>query len=325
MTTLIDVARRAGVSKSTVSNVIRDAAPVATATRERVQRAISDLQYEPNVIARSLKSRLTATLGLIVPEPMNAFYAQLALGAERAAHARGYAVLVVNTGCVPDVEADAVRTLVSRRVDGVILAGTSRGSTLHVHLLDRGTPVVLAGFGESDDERLGIVDTDDEDAMDQVVEHLAGLGHQRLAFVRHHLDETSGERRAAAFAAAIDRRGLELVDAEDRPTVLVCHNDAIAIETIDELERQGQRVPADVSVVGFDDVPLAGHRRIDLTTVRSDGREIGRRATELLLDAIGAGRHVALREVHPATLVVRSSTTRARRSPTHAVAWVVPS
>ena len=148
MTTLIDVARRAGVSKSTVSNVIRDAAPVATATRERVQRAISDLQYEPNVIARSLKSRLTATLGLIVPEPMNAFYAQLALGAERAAHARGYAVLVVNTGCVPDVEADAVRTLVSRRVDGVILAGTSRGSThavqrgLALHADDRRRPCV---------------------------------------------------------------------------------------------------------------------------------------------------------------------------------------
>ena len=207
-------------------------------------------------------------------------------------------MLVANTECEPETEADAVSALIGRRVDGVIIAGLSQGSRIHELLLERGTPVVLAGFGADGDERLGVIDTDDEGAMEQVVEHLAGLGHTRLAFVRHHLEETSGERRAAGFAAAVARRGLTLVGVDDAPTV-------------DRLERDGRAVPGDVSVVGFDDVPLAGHQRIGLTTVRSDGREIGRRAAELLIDAAVAGGFVARREVHPAELVVRRATGRA--------------
>jgi LacI family transcriptional regulator len=311
VTTLFDVARRAGVSKSTVSNVIRDSAPVAASTRRRVEAAIAELGYHPNVVARSLKSRTTFALGLVVPEPTNPFYALLVLGAERAAHERGYAVLVANTECEPETEEEAIGALIGRRVDGVIIAGVSSGSRIHESLLDRGVPVVLAGFGAAGDERLGVVDTDDEGAMEQVVEHLAGLGHRRLAFVRHHLDETSGERRAAGFAAAVARRGLELVQAGAGATAIAAHNDALAIETIDRLEREGRRVPDDVSVVGFDDVPLASHQRLELTTVRSDGREIGRRAAELLIDAARAGGFVSRREVHPAVLVVRRSTGRA--------------
>jgi LacI family transcriptional regulator len=304
------VALRAGVSKSTVSNVISDVVPVSAATRVRVEAAIAELGYQPNIVARSLRARTTFALGLIVPEPTNPFYAMVALGAERAAHERGYAVLVANTECEPETEADAVSALIGRRVDGVIIAGISQGSRIHELLLERGTPVVLAGFGADGDERLGVIDTDDEGAMEQVVAHLAGLGHHRLAFVRHHLDETAGERRAAEFAAAVGRRHLQLVDPSDHPTAIAAHNDALAIATIDRLERDGSSVPRDVSVVGFDDVPLAGHRRIELTTVRSDGREIGRRASQLLIDAIRAGGFVARREVHAAELVIRSSTGR---------------
>ncbi len=311
MTTLRDVARAAGVSKSTVSNVIRGGAPVAEDTRRRVESAIAELEYHPNAIARSLRARASNTLGVLVPEPTNPFYAQLALGAERAADERGYSMLIANTECDARIEADALRALIARRVDGVIVAGISAGSRLHATLLDREIPVVFAGCGDPDDARLGIVDTDDEAAMEQVVEHLADLGHRRLAFVPHDLDETGGDRRELCFAAAIRRRRLRLVPIERDPTAIAAHNDTLAIATIDRLERAGRRVPDDVSVVGFDDIPLAAHRRLELTTVRSDGREIGRRATELVIDAARAGGFVARREVHPAHLVVRGSTARA--------------
>jgi LacI family transcriptional regulator len=311
MTTLHDVARAAGVSKSTVSNVIRGGAPVADETRQRVESAIAQLGYTPNAIARSLRARASHTLGVIVPDPANPFYAQLVLGAERAAHDDGYAMLIANTGFDAEFEEGALRALIARRVDGVVVAGVSRTSEMHLRLLERSIPVVFAGCGDPEDDRAGVVDTDDETAMEEVVEHLAGLGHRRLAFVPQDLGEMSVDRRELFFAAAIRRRGLRLVGIGADPSAIAAHNDTLAIETIDRLERAGRHVPGDVSVVGFDDIPLARHQRIDLTTVRSDGREIGRRATELLAEAVREQRFVATREVHPAELVVRGSTARA--------------
>ncbi len=308
MTTIHDVARRAGVSKSTVSNVVRGRSVVADATRRRVERAIDELGYHPDVVARALRSRATFAIGILVPETVNPFFAVLALGAERAAHAAGYAVLVVTTECEPDREREAVRALIGRRVDGVLVAGASEGSMLHAALLERDVPVVLAGISGMSDARLGVIDVDDDVAMDAVAAHLAALGHRQVAFAGNVLHEMAGERRRLAFAAAASRQGLELVGIEDAPTAIAAHNDMIAIGEIDRLERAGWRVPADVSVVGFDDIPLAAHRRIDLTTVRADGRALGRRATELLVTAAAAGRHVAHTELFDAVLVVRGST-----------------
>jgi len=311
MTTLIDVARRAGVSKSTVSNVIRGTIPVSQEIRDRVQRAIADTRYHPNVIARSLKARTSTAIGIVVPDLTNPFYAELAAGAERAANALGYAALITHTDCSAPNEREAGHAFIERRVDAVIVGGISLGSTLPTMLLDRDIPVVVASFGEPDDERLGVIDPDDPGAMEAVVEHLFGLGHRRLAFVSHHLREQSGERRHLGFKAALARRGLKPVKLEDGATAVAAHNDMLAISVIDRLERQGLRVPHDVSVVGYDDIPLAAHWRMNLTTVRSDAVEMGRRAVELAVNAARDGRHVAHREIQASPLVVRSTTARA--------------
>jgi len=311
MTTLIDVAKRAGVSKSTVSNVIRGDVPVADETRARVQQAIGEMQYTPNVIARSLKARSSTAVGIIVPDLTNPFYAELAAGAERAASALGYAALITHTECSALTEEEAARAFIERRVDGVIVGGVSLGSSLPTLLLDRDIPVVVASFGEADDTRLGVIDHDDFKAMEEVVDHLYDLGHRRLAFVSHHLREQSGERRRVGFETALARRGLVPVALSDGATALAAHNDMLAIATMDRLERQGLRVPEDISVVGYDDIPLAAHRRIKLTTVHSDAAEMGRRAVELVLGAARESRHVAHREIQSARLVVRSTTTRA--------------
>src|SRR5215831_4637823 len=125
MTTLMDVASRAGVSKSTVSNVIRGTAMVAEETRLRVERAIAETGYHPNAIARSLKARTSSAIGIVVPDLTNPFYAQLAVGVERAANALGYAVLVTHTECAPAIEAETGRALIERQVDGVVIGGMS--------------------------------------------------------------------------------------------------------------------------------------------------------------------------------------------------------
>lgn len=311
MTTLLDVARRAGVSKSTVSNVIRGATLVAESTRLRVERAIADTGYHPNAIARALKARTSKAIGIVVPDLTNQFYAELAVGVERAANALGYAVLVTHTECAPAIEAETGRALIERQVDGVVIGGMSLRSSLPAVLLARGIPVVMASLGEPDDPRLGAIDHDDEQAMEQIVAHLHGLGHRRIAFVAQELQEQSGERRRLAFTAALARRGLTPVDLMDGATAAVAHNDMQAIATIDRLERKGLRVPEDVSVVGYDDVPLAAHHRIQLTTVRSDAVEMGRRAVELVVGAARAGRPVAWRETQTNPLVVRRTTAKA--------------
>lgn len=310
MSTLIDVARRAGVSKSTVSNVIRGASLVAEPTRKRVERAIADMGYHPNAIARALKARSSSALGIVVPDLANPFYAELAVSVERAASALGFAVLTAHTECAPTTEEEAGRAFIERRVDGVIIAGVSLGSSLPGMLLDREVPVVLASFGEPADKRLGVIDHDDAAAMEAIVDHLYGLGHRRVAFVSQHLLEYGGERRRVGFMKALARRGLSLIDLDDGATAVVAHNDMLAIATIDRLERRGQRVPHDVSVVGYDDIPLAAHSRVRLTTVRSDAVEMGRRAVELTISAARENRHVALREMQSNPLVVRSTTAR---------------
>jgi len=307
MTTLMDVAGRAGVSKSTVSNVIRGSALVARETRERVERAIAETGYHPNAIARSLKARTSTAIGFVVPDLTNPFYAQLAVGVERAASTHGYAVLTAHTECLPAIESDVGRAFIERRVDGVIIGGISLGSTLPKMLLDRGTPVILASLGEIDDPRLGVIDHDDPGAMEAIVDYLYGLGHRRFAFVSPDMREHAGERRRIGFQKALQRRHLKPVGL-DRATAVVAHNDMQAIATIDYLERRGRRVPADVSVVGYDDVPLASHARVQLTTVRSDAVEMSRRAVELLVTASRDGRHVSHREMLANPLVIRSTT-----------------
>jgi LacI family transcriptional regulator len=310
--TLNDVARRAGVSKSTVSNVVRGAAPVAPSTRRRVEGAISELGYRPNEVARALKQRSTQTLGLVITDTVNPFAASLAQAVVRRARRDGYAVLIADTDGDPQIEAAQVRALVARRVDGVIFAALTEGSTNLGDLLDRDVPTVLASFGGGLDRRAGAIDIDEEEAMDSVVQYLADLGHERIAFARQHAREADVDRRPNAFSKAMRKRHLQEVSVGDAPTAICCMNDGVAIDLMDSLERSGRRVPDDVSVVGFDDVPLASHHRIRLTTVRQDAATIGARAAEMLLSAVAEGRLVERRELLRGELIVRESTAPRR-------------
>ena len=312
MTTLVDVARKAGVSKSTVSNVVRGVELVSPMTRERVEMAIAQTGYRPNAIARALKARSTTALAIVVPDLCNPFHAELTVAAEREANRRGYALLAANTECKAELEHEAGRALIARQVDGVIIGGMSLGSQLPKMLLDRGIPVTLASLGDHRDPRLSIVDTDDRGGMNAIIAHLFGMGHRKMAFVSQGLLEHAGQRRRLAFSRALRRLGLRPARSWQVATAIVAHNDVHAIATIDQLESRGIRVPEDMSVVGFDDIPLARHRRIGLTTIRSDATAIGARAVEFVVRAAQAGDLTPSRDMFATSLVVRSSTGSAK-------------
>ena len=196
--TMHDVARRSGVSVATVSNVVTGTVPVADGTRARVLDAIDELGYRTNEVARSLKRRATQTLGVVMPDVLNPFHAAIARQIERRAHHDGFAVVISATEYDRDTEADQVRALVRRRVDGVIFPAVTEGSAIPGELLDRGIPVVVVSFA-AHDPRLGVVDIDEAEAMMAVVGHLAALGHSRIAFAPATMREEAIDRRPEAL------------------------------------------------------------------------------------------------------------------------------
>jgi LacI family transcriptional regulator len=314
---MLDVARLAGVSVGTVSNVVRGTRPVSDPTREQVVRAMNDLGYRPNAVAGALKRGATHTLGFVFTDLLNPYYSILAVAVERRAREAGYSVLLANSNGDPELEAAHARALVERRVDGVVIPAMTGHSNIVEELLERDIPTVCVGFSDND-ARLGSVDCDEEGAMALVADHLVGLGHERVAFVFQDVPDHTVDRRPTALAARLEHYGLGLVDRE-AATAICCSNDVVAINTMGDLLGAGRLVPGDVSIVGFDDIPIASHPRIGLTTVRFDAEDTGEVVIERLLRAIAESRHVGERVTLPATVVVRSTTGQSSASRPRAI------
>jgi LacI family transcriptional regulator len=290
--------------------VVRSTRPVSESTRAQVLRAIEELGYRPNAVASALKRGASRTIGFVFTDLLNPYFAMLALAVERRGREAGFAVLLANTAGSPYLESAQVRALVEQRVEGVVIPSMSADFNIAAELLDHGIPTVCVGFSNSD-SRLGCVECDDEAAMADIAEHLVSLGHERIAFLRSAIHDHTIERRPTALAAELRSRGLEVVGLDERPTAICCTNDVTAIELMRYVLRGGWKVPEDLSIVGFDDIDIAAHPRIDLTTIRTDAEETGDVAIDLLLKAIGESRHVSDRVRLPASLVRRGSTGRA--------------
>ena len=311
----MDVANLSGVSKSTVSNVLRGAGRVSEATRARVLESIEALGYRPNSLARDLVRRRSNTIGVVLGDLANTFYADLVKLLELQISEAAYTTIVCNTDGRLERERARVEMLLERAVSGVVmLQFGGDGSVLDELALARVPVVVISCW----DERADCVAVDDRAGMAAAVEHLHGLGHRRIAHVTSHLVEDSTRTaRYAGYERAMRSHGLGpvLLDADawtgaEGLTAFAAANDVIAIALIDRLEAAGLRVPADVSVVGFDGTDLGAHSRIALTTVAQPrGRLIAEGVTLLLerMQGGGAARHVRLEP----ELVVRSSTAAA--------------
>ncbi|MEA2520111.1 MAG: LacI family transcriptional regulator [Chloroflexota bacterium] len=346
-TTIADVARRAGVSTATVSRVLSGVGRARPETRARVESAARDLGFRPSDVARSLKRRSTLTLGLIVTDIENPYFPQLVKAVEDAAIAEGYAILLCSADDDPDREASYLDVLVERRVDGIIVAASTLGTSQSAWLADAPLPVVLVNTSAPTVD-LPSIASDNRAGGRLAACHLLGLGHRRfgylmpsprnldapdrLAGVRDALVERGIETDGPGSALAMSRGEptvsggetamLELLRQASHPTAIAAYNDLMAIGAMRAVRRHGLRVPDDVSLVGFDDVALAAYVEPALTTLRQQTAEMGRWAVASLTDQIAARaeaggadgptarRPPAEHRVVAVDLVVRNSTAR---------------
>jgi LacI family transcriptional regulator len=308
--TIADVAAKAGVSTATVSRVLSGLGRASAATQDRVLQAARELDYRPSEVARSLQRRSTQTLGLIITDIENPYFPQLVRSVEDAARAAGYSVLLCNAADDPDREASYLELLVDRRVDGLVIAASSLGARHGDWLTAPPIPVVLVNTAAPDADVPTIM-SDNEGGGALVAEHLLGLGHRRFGYLMpppRNVDapaRLAGVRRALR-AAQLDAEHLriargealvwggevaanELLDRAPETTAFVAYNDLMAIGALRALRQRGRRVPADASVVGFDDVALAAYVDPPLTTISQRTEEMGRWAVERLIgeDEIG--------------------------------------
>lgn len=329
--TIGDVARVAGVSIPTVSKVINQRDGVAPATMLRVQQVVDDLGYETSLVARSLRSSRTGVVGILVPE-FEPFSTELLRGISRAATGTGYELLAyagLMTGADrPGWERRSLSRLSGTLIDGAIVV------TPTTALSSSSIPVVAID-PHTGPEGHATVDADNEAGAVQAVEHLLSLGHTRIAHLQGRADLASAQLRAAGYRSALTAAGItvdecllrdggyqedqsaavarELLTLADRPTAVFAANDSSAIGVLRAAAEVGLRVPQDLSVVGFDDVPQASTTTPPLTTVSQPLAELGSHAVQMLLTMLRGEPttdHVRL----PTTLRVRASTGPAPRS-----------
>ena len=318
------VAELAGVSTALVSLVMREAPNVSDYRRKLVLDAADELGYRPNVLARNLASRKTQTLGVVLNNFHNVFFAEVGNSIQAAADAAGYRLLYGNGKHSIEGEAEAVETFLQFRVDGVILAGSLDVATMEKAA--RSAAVVVIGRTESSDS-VDTVNTDDHAGATLAVDHLVEMGHQRIA----HIDGGAGAgaaERSAGYQARMRHHGLdehvqivpgdfdeaggqrgaaELMAASRQPTAIFAANDLSAVGALDHLDSAGLAVPDDVSVVGFDDTALAAMSYVSLTTINQPSTELGQAAVDLMIEKL-TGRTEPVQYVGKPTLVVRSST-----------------
>lgn len=328
-----DVARLAGVSRTTVSLVLNNVpnARISPETRRRVLEAARQLNYHPHAAARSLVSRRAMTLGLILcqtPEQVFAdpFLPQVLLGINSVAQECGYRILL-ETVAHPDDDGYAALAL-EKRTDGIILSGPRSDDRALRALHAEGFPIVL--LGQLRDTDIPFVDVDNVQAAYIAVEHLIRLGHTRIGIITNgplhytaSADRLEGYRRAladhhiplderlittGAFREESGREAMErLLDLPQPPTAVFAASDAVALGAMVAIRRRGLHIPRDIALVGFDDIPLSAYVNPPLTTVRLPAYELGREAAWLLVEIVEGRTPESTRVLLETTLVVRES------------------
>jgi len=329
---VIDVARHAGVSLGTVSNVLNRPDRVAPATRARVLQAIEELGYVRNEAARQLRAGRSRTIGMIVLDVGNPFFTDVAAGVELAATAADLSVVLCNSAGDATREDHYLSLLQEQRSYGILITPQAQKNARIPQIRKHGTPIVFVDRGST--RHQCSVSVDDVVGGELATGHLLGLGHRRIIFVggplstRQVADRLAGARSAAAKAgvgeksirlietpglnfAAGRQAGAEIagMSTSDRPTAVFCANDLIALGVLQEMTRRHLRVPQDLAIVGYDDIDFAAAAAVPLTSVAQPRTQLGRAAAELLIEEVeGPGAHQHRQVIFEPDLLVRDST-----------------
>lgn len=325
--TSAEVARLAGVSQSAVSRVFTPGASVSAKTMEKVRAAAEELGYRPNVLARSLITGRTRIIGLVVAYLENQFYPMALELLSRALQARGYHILVFMAENSTERVAQVMSELLDYQVDGIITASVAMSNDLTTRCDGAGIPVVMFNRGQ-DDARLSEVTSDNVNGARRAAEFLIKGGHKRIAHVMGWQGSSTGRDRAEGFKHAMQAAGLqpfamvdgtysrekaaavtrELCQGPERPDAIFVGNDHMAFAVMDTLRHElGLRVPQDVSVVGYDDVPMAAWPAYGLTTIRQPVNRMVEATVAALLNQIEGGSSAPTKVKINGPLMVRTS------------------
>ena len=333
--TQVDVARRAGVSRATVSYVLNGLTegrvPISNETRQRVSVAIEELGYEPDARAQALRSGSTKTIAFIIPDLRNPHFCEYATGIEEAARASGYHMLLSNTTLNDEYAVKIFKDLTRRRFDGLILASafileSDEAQATLAQVRKSGLPIVEL----SENYGVDSVAADYHDATKEVMTYLLSLGHHRIGMIYGVGGHELAEDRLQPYRTCLDAAGIpidddlivdcgptiedgyraskKLLELASRPTAIIAINDLLAIGALRAAADLGLRVPDNLSVVSFDDIPMADYLVPRLTTVTKNAYELGKKAFEVLLARIQSP-DLPRQLIHSsAKLIIREST-----------------
>ena len=304
--TISDVARRAGVSTSTVSRVVTGIGNPRPTTVARVMAAVEELDYRPSAVARSLRMHRTRTLGLVVTDIQDPFFPELVQAADLAARNLDYSILLSSAAYDHQRARHYLDLMVDHRVDGILIA-SSQVSMNRSWLTSSSVPLVIAN-AEIPDPPVSVITSDNHGGGMLAARHLLELGHRRIAYVRGPASYSADEPRLAGFRQAVRDAGLAAADTPELRgdgqveggeravatlaaqgsdvTALVCYNDLTAMGVLQALRRIGRPVPVEISVIGHDDIAAASWVVPALTTVAQQKARMGRLAVERLIGAI---------------------------------------
>ncbi len=334
--TIYDIAHEARVSVATVSRVLNNTAPVKGATRDKIMELIHKYQYQPNALARSLSKKETGTIGVIVPDITNPFFPEVFSGIEKEARDKGYTFLLCDTIGSYERESQYLNILREKQVDGILFMGgrinLSRCSTELAEEVQEAasrTPLVLIN-GNLPGSSLHRVYIDETMGAEMATRHLIALGHREIAFIGGHDNMSTTAQKVRAFKKVMREHGLDtprewvlnedfsiesgqllmkrLLEGARKPTAVFCVNDFTAVGAVKTATRAGYRVPEDISIIGFDDIPLATAINPELTTVSQKMETLGRISVQVLHKLIGKEKVKKQTVIEP-ELIVRESTS----------------
>jgi len=329
MVNIRDVAKRAGVSAITVSRAMNNSGAVNPATRERINKAIEELHYVPNTLARSFRSKQTCLLALVLSDVTNPFWTTIARGVEDTASRNGFHVILCNTDESPEKEANHLSVLLQRRVDGIILAPTTDNKGRLLPLKQHPMPCVLIDRRVEGSKCDTVVSNGRDGAM-KMTQHLVELGHRRIAIVAGPAVISTGQERLEGYRRALQKSGVplnedyvvrgnyseasgyqlvkQLLGQDPRPTAIFAGNNFMAVGALHALREAGLRIPEDIALVGFDDIPQGSLISPALTVVSQPAHEMGVAAAEALISRLSGKYRGKPRDiVFDTSIIIRES------------------
>lgn len=329
MTNIRMVSKLAGVSVATVSRALQKPEVVSERTRKKVEEAVREAGYKPNMMARNFRSKKSYAILVLVPDFSNPFFSKVISGIQAAAKAKGYNILLGNTMGDKDLEYEFANLLQTNQADGIIQLSASFPLPADEQSGDNPLPIVNCCECVRDDS-MPTVTLDNEGAAEAMVEHLISLGHKRIAAMMGPVDSPLTDKRLSGYKTALQKARLPLDDAllvngdytmesgvkaaadllalETPPTAVFCFNDEMAIGAISHIKQSGQKVPEDIAIAGFDDLDVSHYTDPPLTTIKQPNRRFGAAAIDLLFELMEgkscSDRHRTL----PYELVIRQST-----------------